>query len=113
MFDDLRIYVFAVLVLALADGAAGLIGRLYGGKGYRVWGGTKSATGNAVFFVTALALTLAFAGSIGVLSFGILPVVLASAGALTLVEAAFSRGFDNLAVPLSAAAVAWFYLSIF
>ena len=46
LFTDLRVYSYAVLILALGDGLAGLVGHAFGGRGYRIWHGRKSLVGN-------------------------------------------------------------------
>ena len=109
LFIDLRVYSAAVLVLAFSDGLAGLIGRTFGGEGYKIVGGTKTILGNAVFFATAF---LIFTGvwwlnaplDEGILS--VLPILVFGSLLTTITEAALAGGFDNLAVPLMAAWVA-------
>jgi len=79
----------ALLVLALADPAAGTLGRLYG----RHKVGSGSVEGSLAFFVVAsLVLLVTVGGSAAVLV----------AGAVTVVEATPWRLDDNLSVPLSA-----------
>ncbi len=105
-FDDLRIYTVAIMVMALSDGLAGLLGQRYGGKGYKVWGGTKSLVGNAVFLVTTLFILVSFTLiSIPSASMAVWLMVLGGSLLLTGVEAMFARGFDNLAVPLVTALI--------
>lgn len=112
-FDDLRIYTVSIMMLALADGLAGLVGRQFGGEGYRVWGGTKSLIGNLTFFLTALFIMLAF-----VYVFVFEPtsqqwlLAIAGAAVLTVIEGSLGGGFDNLAVPLSTAVLASVILSL-
>jgi len=113
LFTDLRIYVFAVYVLALGDGLAGLVGRTFGGEGYRILGGTKSLIGNVTFFVVALFLTAGFwfYSQSAPFKDGLAIILLASL-LMTLVEAALAGGFDNLAVPLFAGWVAYLILAV-
>lgn len=100
-FDDMRIYTVSIMVLALSDGLAGLFGRQYGGKGYRVWGGTKSLVGNAVFLVTTLFILASFVLiSIPAPDSITWLMVVGSSLVLTGVEAFFGGGFDNLMVPV-------------
>lgn len=102
-FDDLLIYSFSVLMLALADGFAAVIGKPFGKKIYYVPGGKKSYVGSATFFLIALTLMCLFliieteAGNIA-----LIPAVV-YALFLTIVEGGIAGGFDNLAVPLTTA----------
>lgn len=112
LFSDLRIYVFAVFQLALADGFAGFYGRRFGGRGYRVIGGTKSRLGNTVFFGFSFLLSLAFILVTQVLTWPTaLGYALAVALVITISEIPFSAGFDNLAVPFTSALLAYWLLS--
>lgn len=82
----------ALLVLALADPAASVTGRIWGrrplGKG--TW------LGSAVFFVVATGVLLAAVGGLG---------VLLVAGLVTAVEVFATRVDDNLSIPLATAAL--------
>lgn len=113
VYDDIRIYMLGVIILAFSDGLAGLLGRRYGGKGYRVWGGTKSLLGNAVFFGATLFVLASFVSIVVPNPSGI-DWIIATAGALllTCVEALFGGGFDNLAVPLAASLIAYLLLAV-
>lgn len=112
VFTDLRVYSYAVFMLALGDGLAGLVGRAYGGKGYRIWRGRKSIAGNAAFFIVASLLTLTFWSMIHGWSLATLPIIVLLATLLTLIESLLAGGFDNLAVTFTAAITGWFILSI-
>ena len=99
-YDDLLIYSFAVLVLALADGFAAVIGKLFGIKKFFVPGGSKSLIGSATFFLVTFTLMCMFMiieTDAGVLA--LLPAF-AFAAVLTFTEAMIAGGFDNLAIPL-------------
>ncbi|MDH3224044.1 MAG: hypothetical protein OEO23_10050, partial [Gemmatimonadota bacterium] len=80
----------AVLVLALADPAAGVVGRLWGQR--RVGAGTLE--GSAAFFAVSLAVLLAFATP---------AVALAGAVWVTVWEALPLPLDDNLIVPVATA----------
>lgn len=113
MFDDLRIYTVSIMVLALSDGLAGLFGRQYGGKGYKVWGGTKSLVGNAVFLATTLFILVSFT-AISIPSADATTWMLVVGGSvfLTGVEAFFGGGFDNLMVPICTAVITSLLLTL-
>jgi dolichol kinase len=90
----MRVAVPGILVLALADPAAGTIGRLYGKRrlGHGTW------VGSAAFLAVAFAV-LAF--HLGIAA------GLAAALIVTLVEVIPWRLDDNLTVPVAAAFAAW------
>jgi len=109
IYADLRIYSAAVLILAFSDGLAGLIGRTFGGEGYKIVGGTKTILGNSVFFITALGILLGcwwLNSEPSESLLGALPLLVGGSLLLTATEAALAGGFDNLGVPLMAAWVA-------
>jgi dolichol kinase len=90
----MRVAVPGILVLALADPAAGTLGRLYG----------KRRLGHGTWVGSAAFLTVAFA----VLAFHLGPVAgLAAALMVAMVEAVPWRLDDNLTVPVAAAFAAW------
>jgi phytol kinase len=89
-------YVFGVLVLALADAAAGLLGERFGRRSYRLLGAHKTYVGSACFFVTTAALAVALDPSFAA------PAI---AAALTIEEGLLGGGADNVVLPVSAAAL--------
>jgi phytol kinase len=96
-----EVYVPAILVLALADPAAALVGRSVGLVRYRLPGGDKSVEGSLAFAVCALACLHV---SLGLLtSLDPVPLLLWSllgAVVATGLEAVSPRGSDNLSIPL-------------
>ncbi len=88
----------AILVLALADPAAGTVGRLYGRHKF----GTASFEGSAAFLVTAT-LVLLFAVD--------WPIAVAAALAATIVEVV-PGGDDNLTIPVTTGGVLWLLLNL-
>ncbi len=103
LYDDLSIYAFAVLTMALADGFAAVIGRPFGKLIYYVPGGQKSVLGSFVFFCLALTLLTTYVfmhGSFTNLTPGLIAVY---AVVLTVAEGTTAGGFDNITVPLLAA----------
>jgi dolichol kinase len=89
-------YACAVATIAVSDVAACLVGRRFGRR--RLPGTGKTYAGSAAFLVTALLVGLVLVPSPPV-------AVLAVAALTTAVEAASSRGLDNVAVPVAAALV--------
>jgi phytol kinase len=93
-------YAYGVLVMGLSDAAAGLVGRRYGHRAFRILGAWKTYAGSAAFFATTVALTVAALGLIG----GVSPAtVVGLAATLTVVEASLGGGSDNLVLPVTAA----------
>ena len=94
-------YALALVVLALADPAAALVGRARGAHRFRVGAGWKSVEGSLAFFAVASATIAAGLGWSTPLA---APTVLAFAAAigalLAIVEAVSPAGTDNLFVPL-------------
>lgn len=103
LYDDLAVYSFAVLTLALADGFAAVIGKPFGRIIYNVPGGHKSLLGSFTFFCLAFTLFVIYAlvhTDVTILTSGL---VLVYAVVLTIAEGLAAGGFDNLTVPLLAA----------
>ena len=100
----------AALVLGLSDGIAGVVGARYGRKKYKVTG-DKTIEGSLIFFlITVLILfgvlyinNTAFALDRALVVFG-------SSLLLTIVEATFGKGWDNLFIPIVAGAILYFIL---
>jgi dolichol kinase len=84
-------FAYALLVLALADGAAALAGMRFGRRKLPVGG--KSIVGSLTFFAVAFGVGLFFA-PLG-------PCVLV-AFAATIAESLLTRGFDNVVLPVLA-----------
>lgn len=94
LVSDPTRYACAVATIAVCDVAACVAGRRLGGR--RLPRSAKTWAGSAAFFVTALV--------VGLVLLPAPPVsVLAVAMLTTAVEAAASRGLDNVAVPVAAA----------
>jgi len=89
--------VAGVLVMALGDGMAGLIGPLLPSPRWQVWGQTKSLLGTLTMAVLAV---LVLRLSLPDLAW---PPLLATAAAATALEQISWGGLDNLTVPLGSA----------
>jgi phytol kinase len=105
LFSDLHIYSFAVLVLALSDAAAAIIGTKFGDFHYHFFGGDKTIAGSLAFFTVTLTLLTIYVFSYGQVNTVTLIMIPVSAWFLTGVEAMFAGGFDNLAIPVFAALI--------
>jgi phytol kinase len=98
-------HVAAILVLAVSDTLAAVVGTLVGRWRYRVWGATKTLEGSLAFAASAFVCVLLPLSGSGAESLGeafrqASLVALAATG----IEALAPRGSDNLAVPLGALA---------
>ena len=103
--DDPVLYSIPMLVLALADAAAALVGTAYGKHRYQTWDDYKTLEGSAAFFVVACAciyFPLALFTEASNAQSAAVAVLVAMA--TTVLEASMGRGFDNLLVPLGAVA---------
>ncbi len=104
--DQYLLYLVPLLILALGDSLAALVGIRHGRLRYRTLDGRKSLEGSMTMFVVSFAcilLPFGFAGTVGLGS--LLAIAMWVALALTLLEAIAWRGIDNFLLP-----VAGFYL---
>lgn len=97
----LVLFVIPLLLLAIADAAAALVGVRWGRRHYPTWGGSKSLEGSAAFLLAALPCSLIplLLLTDMTLSRAALTSALLSAIA-TLVEALAGKGLDNLLLPV-------------
>lgn len=96
------IFLASVLVLALADAAAALVGKQFGRKlQYTIFGQTKSVPGSTAFFVVSAAI-ISYVLLYGPEQFSLASwAMVASVSAiLMMVENAGVYGFDNLFLPI-------------
>lgn len=113
LFPNTLLFMYAVLVVGVSDALASLVGQMYGHKKFSLWGSHKSYAGSWAFFVTTVVL-----GALLLLAFTpapMLAVIITSlllAAILTFVEAASSKGIDNLLVPFVAGGLMWALQSI-
>ncbi|MFM8524046.1 MAG: diacylglycerol/polyprenol kinase family protein [Cyanobacteriota bacterium] len=103
----------AVLVMALGDGLAGLVGARFSSPRWQVWGQTKSMLGTLTMGLVSLLvllLMLLISASLGLPAppLAALPVLALFAAALE--QVAF-LGLDNLTVPLGVALM-WQWLAV-
>lgn len=98
---SLVLYILPLLILALSDAAAALVGSSYGRRSFPVEEGKKSWEGSMMFFLTAWLLSLIalliFSGTPRV---NVVFVSLITALIGTMVETTSWKGLDNLFLPL-------------
>lgn len=96
----LQSYYIPILILAVCDPLAALVGRKYPWKPYTVGNSQKTLAGSMVFLVAAFflcySLLIAFAGGT---DWRYLVIAAGIAVATTLTEAVARNGFDNLLIP--------------
>ena len=96
-------YYLPVLVLAISDPLAALVGRKWPWAPYRAGRSRKTALGSLVFFGSALLITIVnwqYLYGTG-LSAGNLPAFATIALLATVAEAVSPNGYDNLSVPFA------------
>ncbi|MDQ3072558.1 MAG: phosphatidate cytidylyltransferase [Bacteroidota bacterium] len=96
-----------VLILALADPAAALVGKCWPSGTYRVGKETKSLSGSLAFFTVAVTASALILARTNFMESEFWLVVFASAAVTTLTEGISRNGLDNLTIPLGALAVLW------
>lgn len=99
-------YVASILVLAICDAVAALVGKRYGEHRYQVEGSRRSLEGSVMFFVssfTVIHLVLSLASDFGRQEAAL--AALYVAGIVTVLESISLSGTDNLWIPLGTMAV--------
>ena len=100
--QDIVLYSISILILAVSDTTAALIGTAYGRHQFEVAGGLKSAEGSLGFLLSAFLcvyLPLLLFTDIGQLESALMAANVAIL--LTLAEAGATRGTDNFVVPVA------------
>lgn len=92
------IYMASLLQMSLADGFAAVMGVRFGKQSYLVFSHRKSLVGSLTFFVTSLAILIAY---MQLSSVDLAPAFIVGAAALAAVIENFGvAGLDNLLVPV-------------
>lgn len=95
-------YVLAILILAISDSTAALIGKRYGKHIYLVEDDNKSLEGSVAFFITSfliLFIGLSFLSELSIINILLLSIYISIV--VTAIEAISLSGTDNLFIPLS------------
>ena len=98
-------YFLPILILSISDPVAALFGKKWSRGRYSVWGNRKTLVGSSAFFGSAFLLSVFFVipNAIDV-NCGLI-ICLSVAAASTLLEAISDKGYDNIFIPFSVAAV--------
>lgn len=109
-YDDNLYFILPVLILAISDPLAGLVGTRYK-KAKRIKIQSvkfqKTYVGSLAFFIATYVLTVSTFYFYNISSQNILILGFYFAIALTFMELISNRGFDNLSVPLLTAVLIW------
>ena len=92
-----------MLIMALADPAAALVGKRWPWKPYSVGKQKKSVAGSLAFLVVSTMLSVYFLG--GIITSEHIWLVLTTAVSSTLAEAFSAKGYDNVTIPWTVIAV--------
>jgi dolichol kinase len=92
-----------VLIMALADPCAAIVGKALGWIPYTVFGETKSVAGSLAFFLVALGLSSFFLWDAPMGFLLIIPLL------STLAEAVSTKGTDNFTIPISVMLALYFH----
>ncbi len=107
LMDSTRLFIIPILILAISDSLAGILGMAYGHKTKKIrlfnFQLNKTYLGSGIFFITAfLGSMQALHWLYGNYSYFNLTMALSVAAATALMEALSSKGLDNITVPLTA-----------
>lgn len=98
-------YFLPILILSVCDPLAALVGKKYRLWPYKIFSDTKTIIGSAAFFISAFILSLIFLIPNCQTFSSALGISALIALSTTLAEALSQKGFDNLFIPVTTAAV--------
>lgn len=102
-FDARLFFYLPILIMAIADPVAALVGRRYPVRKYKVYNGTKSLMGSVTFFLVAFIISLlVFYYFTPQISGHLIFISIMLALATTIAEGITPLGLDNLTIPLVA-----------
>jgi len=96
----LIVFYLPILVLAICDPIAALVGKRFPFGKYQVMGGGKSATGSLAFFASALLVTALTISAFNHVHSG-MQLILVVPAIATIAEALGVKGMDNFTIPAS------------
>jgi phytol kinase len=113
LFPHRVVYIYGLLVMALSDGFASILGQKYGRHTFSLLGSHKSYFGSLVFLIITLVLGIFALHAIGANSVQVIELSVLLAGLLTISEAGLSYGLDNLIIPVLASFLLWWFIRLF
>lgn len=109
-YDSLTFFYVPVLILALCDPVAELVGKNLPWGKYTAFGHTKTLSGSLGFAISATIVTSTFLFQFQGLSIGnSITLGFALAFFATIAEGISHKGFDNLTIPVTSALILIFY----
>jgi phytol kinase len=102
-----------ILIMALGDGLAALIGQNFGQHPYEIFGNRKSLEGSLTMLGISFLVSLIILSFINGISPQIILLSLVVGVGATILETVSKLGIDNLTVPIGSAAMAYFFSQIF
>ncbi len=99
-------YYIPILILAICDPVAALMGKRWPISPYKIFGTTKTMMGSTSFFIVAVIAS--FVLFVGIDEAPIFEAIVLSIGialVTTIAEAATGKGYDNISIPASAMAL--------
>ena len=105
-YGQFMLYYVPILILALCDPVANMVGRKWPVGEFKTFGKSKTLGGSVSFFVAAIITSLCLILGLEVYSVREVIIISVSVALATAIAEAFThRGFDNLTIPVSALAV--------
>ena len=106
--EDTLFFYLPILIMALADPSAALVGKRWPWKPYTVGKQKKSVAGSLAFFAVSTVLSIYFLG--GNLTVEHIWLILIVAVSSTLAEAFSAKGYDNVTIPWTVIAVCTMFI---
>jgi dolichol kinase len=104
--EHLIYFYLPILILAICDPIAALVGKRWPLGKFKILKETKTLVGSLAFFVSSFVLCVVVFLAFGMDHlFSLISAAILLSVATTIVEAASQKGFDNLFIPVCAAAV--------
>lgn len=113
-YDQLMFYYIPILILALCDPIAALVGKKWPAGRYTTFGQTKTLSGSLGFFIAAIITCSCLI--LGLEETSLSETILISVGVATVTavaEALTHKGYDNLTIPVGALLVLMLFNSCF
>lgn len=103
--------VLGIMIMTWGDGLAALVGQRWGQHPYQIWGMQKSWEGTGTMLIVSGLVSLVVLASLQGVSMATGGIAIAVAMTATLLEAFSKFGLDNLTVPCTSAALAFWLMT--
>lgn len=111
-FGSLVYFYIPILILAICDPIAALVGKKFEIGKYKIFGHTKTLIGSAGFCVSAFVVTAVGMSSILTISWGEIVIISIVNAVLTSISEAIShKGYDNFTIPVTSILVLILFLN--